>query len=306
MLNDDEKVFVFHQPVMVNEVIFYMMNKKPNCNLPCLYIDATVGGGGHTQAILEHLPNKKSIVVGLDCDLEAIHYTQNRLRNYSNLYLFKMSYTKIDEIIQKFPDYLVQGVLFDFGASYHQLTSAQRGFSYKENSPLDMRFDQTLNLTAKDIIQNSSLQTLKKIFKDFGEERYAHKIAQQVYQQKNNINTTYDLVEIIQEVIPSYKIKKSLARIFQALRIAVNQELENIQQGLNCAIRILTNGGRIVTIAYHSLEDRIVKNTFRSGAQNNSEIGLRVLTKKPVRPSPKEVKNNPAARSARLRAAEKQ
>ncbi|MEO0092438.1 MAG: 16S rRNA (cytosine(1402)-N(4))-methyltransferase RsmH [candidate division WOR-3 bacterium] len=307
MLNDiNEKVFVFHQPVLVDAVIFYLMNKQSNCNLPCLYIDATVGGGGHTQAILEHLLNKKSIVIGLDCDQDAINYTKNRLGKYSNLYLFRMSYTKIDEVVRKFPEYSVQGVLFDFGASYYQLTSSSRGFSYQQNGPLDMRFDQSLNLTARDIIRRSSSKGLEKIFKEFGEERFAHKIAQVVYQHRNKINTTYDLVEIMQEIVPAYKIRKTLARIFQALRIAVNQELENIQQGLNCAIRILTTGGRIVTIAYHSLEDRIVKNTFRSVAQNNSGIGLKVLTKKPVRPSPKEVKSNPAARSARLRAAEKQ
>ncbi|MCX7785931.1 MAG: 16S rRNA (cytosine(1402)-N(4))-methyltransferase RsmH [candidate division WOR-3 bacterium] len=301
-----KKESVFHQPVMVDEVIHYLMTEQLNSKIPSLYIDATVGGGGHTQAILEHLPEKNSIVIGLDCDLEAINYTKNRLKNYSNLYLFKMNYIKINEVVQKFPQYSVQGVLFDFGASYHQLTSGQRGFSYKENGPLDMRFDQNLRPTAKDIIQNSSPQALKKIFKEFGEERFAHKIAQEVYRNRDRINTTYDLVEIIQQIIPSYKIKKTFARIFQALRIAVNQELENIQHGLNCAIKILSDGGRIVTIAYHSLEDRIVKNTFRTLAQNHQEFRLKVLTKKPVRPTLKEIKFNPAAHSARLRAAEKQ
>lgn len=297
-----EEQFFFHRPVMVDTVIYYLMTKPQNSDLPCLYIDATIGGGGHTQAILEHLPDKKNIVVGLDCDEDAISYTQNRLRHYSNLYLFRMSYTNLDQVVQKFPGYLIQGVLFDFGASYYQLTSEKRGFSYQQNGPLDMRFDQSLNLTARDIIRCSSPLALKKIFKDWAEERFAYKIAQRVYQQKNKINTTYDLVEVIQEVVPAHKIKKTLARIFQALRIAVNQELDNIQRGLDCAIRILSVGGRIVAIAYHSLEDRIVKNTFRDMERNGH---LKVMTKKPLSSSPNEIKANPSAHSARLRAGEK-
>jgi 16S rRNA (cytosine1402-N4)-methyltransferase len=219
------------------------------------------------------------------------------------LYLFHTNYTNIDKITKEFPNHYVKGILFDLGVSYHQISTPARGFTYNSNGPLDMRFNQSLpSKCAKEIIQHSPLSELKRIFSEYGEERNAYKIATRIFAKRNNIKSTAELANAVREMIPPYRQNKTLARIFQSLRIVVNRELENIKIGLEKAIEALAMGARIAVISYHSLEDRIVKQTFRHYAETKS---LKILTKKPLRPEPVEVANNISARSARLRAAEK-
>jgi 16S rRNA (cytosine1402-N4)-methyltransferase len=289
---------------MVKEVISHLIPVSPtstSTDKQPMYIDATVGGGGHAQAILEKI--SKGIVIGLDWDNDAIKHTKLRLQNYPNLYLVHTSYANLDQIVQEFPEYYVQGILFDLGVSYYQITTPERGFSYNSDGPLDMRFDQSVfTTTAQQIIQRTPILKLIQIFSDFGEERKAHKIAVHVLAHRNLISNTQTLANIIKEIIPARFQNKTLSRIFQSLRIVVNSELENVKIGLEKAIELLSSGARMVVISYHSLEDRIVKQTFR----HNSEQGiLKILTKKPLRPEPVEISQNPSARSARLRAVEK-
>ncbi len=293
----------FHTPVMVHEVLNYLVitNSVKKLDQEPMYIDATLGGGGHSKAILDII--KKGIVIGLDCDSDAIDYAKTRLSKYSNLHLYQMNYTELDKVAKEFPDYYLDGVLFDLGVSYYQISTPARGFTYNADGPLDMRFNQSMpQARALEIVRHSSLPELKKIFFEYGEERYANKIAQHIFNHRQQINTTLDLVRIICEKTPSHQQTKTLSRIFQALRIAVNHELENIKIGLERSIQLLVKGARIVVISYHSLEDRITKQTFRHYAQENI---IKVLTKKPLRPTLAEITINPSARSALLRAAEK-
>ncbi len=293
----------FHTPVMTEQVLEYLLkdtNREFAGKLP-MYIDATVGGGGHAEKILENIG--QGVVIGLDWDQDAIDFAKSRLSKFANLYLYKTSYTEIDKIAEEFSGYYVQGVLFDLGVSHFQITTPSRGFSFNTDAPLDMRFDQSSNIRkAIEIIRRSSLPEIRKILSEYGEERYANKIAKHIYEHRSNINTTLDLVRVINEKTPVHQQIKTLARIFQALRIAVNNELVNIQIGLEKAIQLLVKGARIVVISYHSLEDRIAKQTFRQYTQKNS---LKILTKKPLRPSRAEVLSNLSSRSALLRAAEK-
>ncbi|MFC1511487.1 16S rRNA (cytosine(1402)-N(4))-methyltransferase RsmH [Candidatus Margulisiibacteriota bacterium] len=190
------------------------------------------------------------------------------------------------------------GFLFDLGVSSYQIDEAARGFSIKKDGPLDMRMDKSQKLTASDILNRSSQEELEKIFKEYGEERFSRRIAKAVEQQRP-LTTTKQLKEIVEQAIPTWKKRESVTRIFQALRIAVNQELDSLKLALSDAIELLRPGGRIVVISYHSLEDRIVKQTFRQAEQ------LKVLTKKPLRANEAEISSNPRARSAKLRAGEK-
>jgi 16S rRNA (cytosine1402-N4)-methyltransferase len=293
----------FHTPVMINEVLNYLVktNSAKILDQEPMYIDATVGGGGHTKAILDNI--KKGIVIGLDCDSDAINYAKTRLSKYSNLHLYQTSYAELDKIANEFPDYYLDGVLFDLGVSYYQISTPARGFTYNADGPLDMRFNQSMPASrALEIIHHSSLPELKKIFFEYGEERYANKIAQHIFNHRQQINTTLDLVRVICDKTPTHQQTKTLARIFQALRIAVNHELENIKTGLERSIKLLAHGARLIVISYHSLEDRITKQIFRHYAQENI---LKVLTKKPIRPTLAEMSANPSARSSLLRAAEK-
>jgi 16S rRNA (cytosine1402-N4)-methyltransferase len=295
----------FHIPVMSGEVINYLLpvgsSRPNNNNVNVIIIDATIGGGGHAEQILSHLTN--CIVIGIDWDLEAINYCQSRLAHYPNLYLFHGSYTELDILVQEFPEGLIKGVLFDYGVSNYQLKNPARGFSYQHDGPLDMRFCQIRPVKkAQEIIKESSLESLTRIFLQFGEERLARKIARIIYENRKKINTTVELANLIRSVIPRRYQNKTLARIFQALRIVVNDELTNIKLGLAKAFNILSPGGRIICISYHSLEDRIVKSFFKEQAKLNN---LNILTKKPIRPTPNELTVNPQARSARLRVAEK-
>ena len=295
----------------MREVIQYLVTNKSGT-----YIDCTIGGGGHSLAILESL-NKNAKLIGLDLDEEAISFSRNRLVSYKNqVRLCQTNFMQLSEILQ---DEYVDGILLDLGVSSHQINTANRGFSYQKAGPLDMRMNSGQQFKAEDIVNEYDVDGLVNIFRQYGEERYARPIAIAIIfeRKKNFISNTGQLVKIISKIVPfKYKIK-SLSRIFQALRICVNQELTNLYEALNQSIPRLKVSGRLVVISYHSLEDRIVKNFFSSQEKPctcPSEIPvcvchkkptLKILTKRAVKPAQTEIDSNVRSRSARLRAVEK-
>ena len=274
-----------HIPVLQKEVLKYL-DPKPNEN----FIDCTVGGAGHSLAILERtVPQGK--VLGIDQDCEIL----KNIKRQSRFILVCDNFANLKEIVKKEKFGKVQGILFDLGMSSWHLTESGRGFSFKKREPLDMRYSLDNQLTAEKIINFWSKFELEKILREYGEEKKARKIAEKIIEVRKEkpIKTTDSLREIVNEA------RVAPRRTFQALRIAVNDELNNLEKSLPQSLEILRPGGRIVVISFHSLEDRIVKNFFKNRASKG------ILTKKPVTPSEQEIKINPRSRSAKLRAAQK-
>jgi 16S rRNA (cytosine1402-N4)-methyltransferase len=296
-----------HIPVLLNETIKYL-DPQPNEN----FVDATFGEGGHSAALLERTqPNGKILGIERDPDLYQnlisgkTQFPKINSQLSKRLTLVNDSYIHLEEIVQEKKFQFIKGVLFDLGMCSWQIDDSHRGFSYLKDEPLDMRFDSKDSLTAAEIINFWPEEEIEQILKNYGEERYSHRIARAIKEarKKKRIVGTQDLLAIIQEAVPSNYEHHRLspgARTFQALRIAVNNELENIQLGLEQALRILEPQGRIVVISFHSLEDRIVKNFFREQSQQKK---LTVLTKKPITSSLEELQNNSRSHSAKLRAA---
>jgi len=299
---------MIHIPVLQKEVLQYL-DPKPNEN----FIDATIDGGGHTAAILGKIkPNGK--MLGIEIDPEI--YQKLKSKNLDRLVLTNDSYVNLKSILEKnqtgrsapcnssgIKNFRpVDGILFDLGMSSWHLEESGRGFSFMRNEPLDMRYSLENNLTAEKIINNYSQEEIEKILKEYGEERFARRIAKRIIKERP-VKTTLQLVEIIKRVIMGRTKINSATRTFQALRIAVNDELNNLRKVLPQTIEVLAPGGKIVIISFHSLEDRIVKKFFKEEFKKGS---LEILTKKPVRPSKEEIKINPRSRSAKLRAAIKQ
>ena len=285
-----------HIPVMVSEVLSYL-NICPDG----IYFDGTIGLGGHTKHILSHL-NKKGTLIGIDRDGEALEICRTNLQNFSSsILLLQTSFEIISDILnqQKIPT--VNGILLDLGLSSFQLDSNNRGFSFAKPGPLDMRFDSSYSRTVSDLIQDSSTEELALIIRDFGEERHAKRIAKTMKKGKP-IRTVEDLVEVIRRTTPPAHRNRTFARVFQAFRIAVNQELDRLKTFLNNSIDCLTVGGRIVIISYHSLEDRLVKHAFKNLSLNNR---LSIHTKKPLTPSEDECFVNRRSKSAKLRSGER-
>ena len=296
-----------HIPVLKKEVLQYL-DPKPNEN----FIDCTLGQSGHTIAILQRsMPRGK--VLGIEADTELFQDVRLRIAKIPNskfqipkrLILVNDSYTNLKKIVEKYSFRPVQGILFDLGMSSWHLEESGRGFTFLKDEPLDMRYSLENDLTAEEIINNYSQEKIEKILKEYGEERFAKRIAKRIIQTRpRKIKSTFQLIEIIKKAVPGKRTKIHPAtRTFQALRIAVNDELNNLRKVLPQTIEVLAPGGKIVIISFHSLEDRIVKNFFREEAKKGP---LRILTKKPVRPSKEEIKINPRSRSAKLRAAMKQ
>ena len=285
-----------HIPVMVSEVLSYL-NICPDG----IYFDGTIGLGGHTKHILSHL-NKKGTLIGIDRDGEALEICRTNLQNFSSsILLLQTSFEIISDILnqQKIPT--VNGILLDLGLSSFQLDSNNRGFSFAKPGPLDMRFDSSYSRTVSDLIQDSSTEELALIIRDFGEERHAKRIAKTMKKGKP-VRTVEDLVEVIRRTTPPAHRNRTFARVFQAFRIAVNQELDRLKTFLNNFIDCLTIGGRIVIISYHSLEDRLVKHAFKNLSLNNR---LSIHTKKPLTPSEDECFVNRRSKSAKLRSGER-
>jgi len=279
-----------HIPVLQNEVIEYL-NPKKNEN----FIDATLGGAGHTKAILSH-NGPAGKVLGIDWDAQALQQVKEK-----RLTLVHENFANLKKIITDLKFHPVHGILFDLGFSSNQLEQKGKGFSFQRDEPLDMRYDTNHSVTAEKILNHSSKTELETILKEYGEEHFAKEITKEIIETRNikPIITTKQLVSVVQKATPRWYHKRKIhpaTKTFQALRIATNNELENLKQGLEAALQIVEKQGRIVVISFHSLEDRIVKEFF-----NNREMCTK-LTKKPVLASQAEVQKNPRARSAKLRA----
>lgn len=266
-----------------------------------VYVDATLGGGGHTAALLEAGAGN---VIALDMDGEALAYAGLRMTRFAErLSLHHSNFRYLDEVLDEEGIDKVQGVVFDLGLSWHQVRGQNRGFSYQGEGVLDMRFDaESDSRTALEIIRSEPKVSIERILRDYGEEPQSRRIAQAIVEHRRDLKTTADLADLLRQVVGTRGFRKTAMRVFQALRIAVNDELESLRIGLEAAIARLASGGRVAVLAYHSLEDRIVKNRYRQAEQSQE---YRRVNRKPIFASGKEVKKNPAARSARLRVLEK-
>lgn len=300
----------FHIPVLTKEILNYLNLKKGG-----VYIDCTLGGGGHSKAILEKI-YPHGLLIGIDQDIEAIETAKEELKSYiDKVKLVKGNFKNLEEILSDLKTETVSGIIFDLGVSFHQLKAKERGFSFKEDSHLDMRMDLTQKFNADILINSYSEKDLAEIFEKYGEERFSKRIARLIVieRKKKTITTTKQLADLVIRSLPRTKKRHTwrihpATRVFQAIRIEVNQELKALEKGLNQAIRVLEDKGRICVISYHSLEDRIVKHLFKEAEREGKEqknYGLKIVTKKPIKPSLEEVRDNPKARSAKLRAAEK-
>ena len=285
-----------HVPVMSSEVLTYLDIKSNG-----FYIDGTIGPGGHAIQILNNL-GKHGKLIGIDRDEDALKICNKNCSSSSSLLsLFHSSYNKINTILTKEKISSVNGIILDLGLSSNQLNSRSRGFSYQSEGNLDMRFDFTQGKKASDIIKSNNIEKLTKIFKKYGEERFSYRIARSIKEMKD-MRTVNHLKEAIRRCTPPKNRDRILARIFQSLRIVVNDELEILQDFLLKFVDFLSPNGKIVIISYHSLEDRLVKHQFKHLSNNGL---LKILTKKPIRSSEKEINNNRRSKNAKLRAAEK-
>ena len=287
---------VIHLPVMLREVVMLL---KPV--LGGVYVDATVGLGGHAEEILRHIGNGR--LLGIDRDEEALDMAMKRIPD-NRLTLKKGKFSDISKMAAETGFSEVDGILFDLGTSMFHLKTAERGFSFFSEEPLDMRMDREQEITAAYIVNKYPEKEISRILWEYGEEKLSRKIARAVidYRAEKKIDTCAELSDIVYRVYRKRGKHHPATKTFQALRIAVNDELDELRKGLNEAAGILKSGGRLCVISYHSLEDRIVKNFIRD---EHKQGGLRMLTKKPIAPSDEEVRFNPSARSAKLRGAEK-
>jgi len=289
-----------HRPVMPLEVVEFL-----NLSSGKIVVDCTVGGGGHAKLILERiLPH--GLLIGIDSDDQMVaEAIRNLAVHGAAVKLFHGSFDNLRDILSKAEVERVDGVLFDLGMSSTQIANPERGFSFMINGPLDMRYDRRREVTAADIVNTKTEEELAEIIRLYGEERYARRIAAAIVERarRGRIETTRELADIIERAVPRYERRIHPAtRTFQALRIAVNDELATVERGLEAALSVLRRGGRMVVLTYHSLEDRVVKNFFRERERSGE---LKRITRKVVTPSPEELVENPRSRSAKLRAAEK-
>lgn len=296
----------YHDPVLLPQV-----TEGLNLKAGGKYIDATLGGGGFTKVIL----NRGGKVLGIDLDQDAIEFTRQKFKDQENLTLKQGNFGNLKDIAKEEGFESVDGIIFDLGMSTNQLANSGRGFTYKGNEPLDMRMDKKSEISAREIINHYSYSKLYEIFTKYAEELHSGVIAEAIIRARSirTIETTEDLVKILRSVVAKIKIRSNsenveresrdaITRIFQALRITTNDEIGNLTRGLNSAIGLLGKSGRICVLSYHSLEDREVKKIFRDTAGQNL---LKILTKSPVRAGYLEIRDNPKARAAKLRIAEK-
>ncbi|MGI5835495.1 MAG: 16S rRNA (cytosine(1402)-N(4))-methyltransferase RsmH [Chloroflexota bacterium] len=304
-----------HVPVMFREVIEALKPRDGG-----RYVDGTTGAGGHAAGILEAAgPNAK--LLGLDADPDALAIAKEKLARFGDrVELVNVNFRHLAEVAREKGFVPADGVLLDLGISSMQLDRSARGFSFRTDSPLDMRFDPRQSVTAADIVNGASEAELRKILYEFGEERAAARIARAIVRRRSTerIETTGQLVDIVSKAVgPRREGINPATKTFQALRIAVNQELESLREALPQALEILAKGGRLAVIAFHSLEDRIVKEFMRHEASEcicppglpvcvcGKKPSLRLVNKKPQTPAFEEIQRNPRARSAKLRVAEK-
>jgi len=305
-----------HVPVLASEVV-HLLDPKPGG----IYVDGTIGLGGHTQALFALEP--RITVVGIDLDREALSYAKKRLASFANrLHLVHASYTDLQKHLRILGIEKVDGLLLDLGVSSLQLDNPERGFSFRANGPLDMRMDTSQHLTALDIVNNLTEKELVDILFRYGEESFAREIVRAIVATRKSgaIETTTQLADLVCRTIPKrfhLRQKHPATRTFQALRIAVNDELRNLQNGLQNAFQCLAPDSVIAVISFHSLEDRIVKRFFHYKALDcicppslpecvcDKQVEGKILTRKPIVPSTEEMENNPRSRAAKLRAMRK-
>jgi 16S rRNA (cytosine1402-N4)-methyltransferase len=313
-----KKISELHAPVTLERTIELL---APALEVEgAVFVDGTLGLGGHSEAILERFP--KLTLVGIDRDTNALALASERLARFSNrIHLVHAVYEEIEDVLDELDIDEVHGILLDLGVSSMQLDEADRGFAYSYEAPLDMRMDATQGKTAADIVNSYSEQELARIFKEFGEERYAKGVAKAIVEARKTtpFTTSTQLAGLIAKVIPFIPGKSSghpAKRVFQALRIEVNGELEVLERTMPASIRSLAVGGRIVVLSYHSLEDRIVKQALVAAANSSAPLELpfelpehapvlRLLVKGAEAATAEEIATNPRAASVRLRAAEK-
>src|SRR6266853_808318 len=307
----DREEFIYHRPVLVREAI-ELLAPRPGA----LVLDATCGGGGHSEGILK----TGADVLALDQDPDAIAEATNRLSEFGNrVTLRKANFRHADRVLDELKVSKIGGAILDLGGSSRQLETAERGFSLMRNGPLDMRMDQGSETTADAIINGYSEEELTRLFRDLGEEPAARRIATAIVKQRKSapLRETLPLARLIEKVVGRHGRRHPATQVFQALRMEVNDELGALEEGLRVLTPRLQPGARIAVIAFHSLEDRIVKNFFRDRSreyvdrpewpapQRNPNYDLRLITPKPVEPSEDEQRSNPRSRTAKLRVAEK-
>jgi 16S rRNA (cytosine1402-N4)-methyltransferase len=266
-----------------------------------VYVDATVGTGGHSEGILKSA--RGCVVIGIDRDERALEITGQRLSGY-NIHLVRDRFSNIAKIVKSLGYDEVDGILLDVGVSTLQLKEDGRGFSFLKDEPIDMRMDRRQSLTASDIVNTYSEDDLATIIYKYGEDRFSRRIARAIVRarQKGQIGSCRELAEIIEKVVGRRDRIHPATRTFQALRIEVNKELDELSIAIDEGAGLLKSGGRFCVLSYHSLEDRLVKNAFRRLAQGGL---FNIITRKPLRPGTEEKKMNPSSRSARLRVAER-
>jgi len=307
----------FHEPVMGREVLALL-----ECKPGGIYVDGTVGGGGHAQAILEKTA-PDGLLIGIDRDDNALLASERRLQSFGRRkILVKGNFADIGKILTNLNIKKVDGILLDLGVSSHQLDAGDRGFSFSIDAPLDMRMDQGSCTSAYDLVNLSPELELRKIIREYGEEPMAGRIARAILTRRAAapIRTTTELADVVRHAVPATYRQRRIhpaTRTFQAIRIAVNDELSNLRAAIQSGIGVLDRGGRFAIISFHSLEDRIVKEAFRTAEKGctcpsdlpvcncHRESELKVLTRRPVYPGTDEIDANPRARSARLRTAER-
>lgn len=301
-----------HEPIMLEECIENLKIKENG-----IYVDGTLGGAGHSSKIIEKL-SSNGLLIGIDRDKEALEASSKRLKEYNNVKYVWGNHEQIKQHVENLQIEKVDGILLDLGISSYQIDEPTRGFSYTKNAKLDMRMNQEQDLTAEDIINNYSSEELANIFFEYGEEKFSRRIAERIIKERaeKRIETTYQLADIIRAAVPKDAID-SFKRVFQALRIEVNGELKDLKQAIKDSVELLNDGGRVCVITFHSLEDRIIKNTFAElegkctcpkdfpvcvcGAKSYGKV----ITRKPIVPSNEEQERNPRSRSAKLRVFEK-
>ena len=302
-----------HKSVLLEESIDFL-NIKENG----VYVDATLGFGGHSLEILKRI--KKGFLFAFDQDSEAIEYSKERLKDYKNYKIIKSNFVNMQDCLALENINKVDGILFDIGVSSMQLDEDYRGFSYHNDAKLDMRMDTSQALSAYEVVNNYRYEDLVRILRDYGEEKYAPSIAKNIVKERENksIETTLELVDIIRKSMPAKELRDGhpARKTFQAIRIEVNKELDVLESALIQALELIKIGGRVCVITFHSLEDRIVKNTFRKYSEIDSKFAklpfvpdeylpkFKVICKG-ITASEEELKENPRARSARLRVIEK-
>ncbi|MDU4025901.1 MAG: 16S rRNA (cytosine(1402)-N(4))-methyltransferase RsmH [Anaerococcus sp.] len=297
-----------HISVLADEVI-----ENLNINPDGIYVDLTLGKGGHSKRILEKL-SENGRLIALDQDQDALNAAKKNLSDYPNVTFIKSNFEDIDKVLDQLEISKIDGALMDIGVSSYQIDNAQRGFSYMHDGPLDMRMDANNELTAEKIVNGYSLDELQEIFSKYGEERFSKTIARNIVETRNKqrIDTTFKLRDLVNKSVKTKEVHPE-KRVFQALRIEVNRELEVLEKTLQKVIDYLNKDARLCVISFHSLEDRIVKNTFKELEKDcicppdlpvcvcNHKAKVKIITKKPITASKKELKENSRAKSAKLR-----